>query len=79
MRIRLAFVAWLVSAAAVIATEPVFTETGNEFRFDNHSAQQAGDDVLTAVLGREACARRSCLTMDELIKENKKLEFDKTG
>jgi predicted dehydrogenase len=48
-------------------------------RFDNHSAQQAGDDVLTAVLGREACARRSCLTMDELIKENKKLEFDKTG
>jgi predicted dehydrogenase len=48
-------------------------------RFDNPTVQQAGDDVLTAVLGREACARRCCLTMDELIKENKKLEFDPTG
>jgi predicted dehydrogenase len=45
-------------------------------RFENRSAQQAGDDVLTAVLGREACARRCHLTMDELIKENKKLVFD---
>ena len=36
-------------------------------------------DALTAVLGREACARRCCLTMDELIQENKKLEFDLTG
>jgi len=45
-------------------------------RFDNRTAQQAGDDVLTAVLGREACARGCHLTMDELIKENKKLVFD---
>lgn len=48
-------------------------------RFDNPTAQQAGDDVLTAVLGREACARRCQLTMEELIKENKRLEFDTTG
>jgi myo-inositol 2-dehydrogenase / D-chiro-inositol 1-dehydrogenase len=48
-------------------------------RFDNPTAQQAGDDTLTAVLGREASARRCCLTMDELLKENKKLEFDLTG
>jgi len=48
-------------------------------RFDNPTALQAGDDALTAVLGREACARRCCLTMDELIKENKRLEFDLTG
>jgi len=48
-------------------------------RFDNARAQQAGDDVLTAVLGREACARRCHLTMDELIKENKKLVFDTSG
>ncbi|MCX7825067.1 MAG: Gfo/Idh/MocA family oxidoreductase [Verrucomicrobiae bacterium] len=46
---------------------------------DNRTAQQAGDDVLTAVLGREACVRRGCLTMDALIKENKKLEYDLTG
>ena len=31
---------------------------------------------LTAALGREAAARRVCLTMDELIKENKELEID---
>jgi predicted dehydrogenase len=48
-------------------------------RCDNPTVQQAGDDALTAVLGREACARRSCLTMEELIQENKALEFDLTG
>lgn len=48
-------------------------------RFENSTAQQAGDDTLTAVLGREASARRGCLTMDELLKENKKLDFDLTG
>jgi predicted dehydrogenase len=48
-------------------------------RFDNTTSQQASDDALTAVLGREACARRCSLTMDELIKENKKLEYDLTG
>jgi hypothetical protein len=48
-------------------------------RFENSTAQQAGDDTLTAVLGREASARRRCLTMDELLKENKRLEFDLTG
>jgi predicted dehydrogenase len=50
-----------------------------EGRFDNPSLQQAVDDSLTAVLGREAAARRCCLTMDELIKENKELEFDLSG
>jgi predicted dehydrogenase len=50
-----------------------------EGRFDNPTVQQAGDDALTAVLGREACARRCCLTMEEVIKENKALEFDLTG
>ncbi|MCX7050254.1 MAG: hypothetical protein NTX50_32815, partial [Candidatus Sumerlaeota bacterium] len=48
-------------------------------RCDNPTPQQAGDDALTAALGREACARRCCLTMDELIKENKALEYDLTG
>ena len=48
-------------------------------RFDNPTVQQAGDDALTAVLGREACTRRCHLTMDELLKENKTLEYDLTG
>jgi len=50
-----------------------------EGRFDNPSLSQAVDDSLTAVLGREAAARRCCLTMEELIKENKELEFDLSG
>jgi hypothetical protein len=46
---------------------------------DSSTAQQAGDDALTAVLGREACRREMPLTMEELIAENKKLGFDLTG
>ncbi len=42
----------------------------------NATAQQAGDDALTAILGREAAARATELTMDDLIKENRALEFD---
>jgi predicted dehydrogenase len=50
-----------------------------ESRFENPTAQQAGDDALTAVLGREAATRRRPLTMDELIKENRALPFDLSG
>ena len=50
-----------------------------EGRCENPTAQQAGDDALTAVLGREAATRRRELTMAELIRENKPLEFDLTG
>ena len=48
-------------------------------RCDNPTAQQAGDDALTAVLGREACARRTGVTMAELIAENQAPEYDLTG
>jgi hypothetical protein len=37
------------------------------------------DSHLTAILGREAMARKTWLTMDELIAENKKLEVDLRG
>ena len=47
-----------------------------EKRCDNPTVQQAVDDALTAVLGREAATRGTCVTMDELIKENKELPFD---
>ena len=56
-----------------------FYENIVQGRCDNPTAQQAGDEVLTAVLGREASARRCCLTMDELIKENKESPFDLSG
>ncbi|HUT36106.1 MAG TPA: Gfo/Idh/MocA family oxidoreductase [Planctomycetota bacterium] len=48
-------------------------------KFDNPTAQRAVDGTLTAILGREAAARRCYLTMDELVKENKKLDVDLTG
>ena len=48
-------------------------------RFDNPTVQNAVDDVLTAVLGREAAARRGCVTMEELLKENKETRFDLGG
>ena len=50
-----------------------------EGRCENLSVPQAGDDALTAVLGREAAARRTCLTMEELLKENRELPFDLSG
>lgn len=50
-----------------------------EGHFDNPTVPQAVDDALTAVLGREAAARRTSLTMDELIRENKELPIDLSG
>ncbi|MCX6875473.1 MAG: Gfo/Idh/MocA family oxidoreductase [Verrucomicrobia bacterium] len=47
--------------------------------FDNPTPQQAGDDALTGVLGREAASRNKELTMQEIIAENQGLEFDMTG
>ena len=46
---------------------------------ENPSVQRAVDGTLTAILGREAAARGKYLTMDDLIKENKRLEVDLKG
>jgi predicted dehydrogenase len=50
-----------------------------EGHFENASVPRAVDGHLTAILGREAAARRKFLTLDELIKENKKLTVDLSG
>ncbi len=47
--------------------------------FDNPTPHRSVDCHLTAILGREAMARKTRLTMDELIEENKKLEVDLRG
>lgn len=47
--------------------------------FDNETVQRAVDGHLTAILGREAAARRRYVTMDELIQENKRLTVDLSG
>jgi predicted dehydrogenase len=48
-------------------------------RFENETAERAKDGTLLCILGRESAARKSRLTMDDLIKENKKLEVDLAG
>ncbi len=50
-----------------------------EGHFENLSPQRAVDGTLTAILGREAAARQAFLTMDALIKENKRLEVNLEG
>ena len=40
---------------------------------------RAVDGVLTVALGREAALRRTKLTMDDLLRENKRLEADLSG
>ncbi|HEY3321107.1 MAG TPA: Gfo/Idh/MocA family oxidoreductase [Planctomycetota bacterium] len=48
-------------------------------KYENETAQRAVDGVLTCVLAREAALRHTKLTMDDILKENKKLEVDLTG
>jgi predicted dehydrogenase len=50
-----------------------------EGHHENPTAQRAVDGTLTAILGREAAARHGSLTMDDLIKENKRLEVSLEG
>lgn len=50
--------------------------TGN---LTNDTCQRAVDGVLTCVLGYEAAARRERLTMDTILRENKRLEVDLRG
>jgi myo-inositol 2-dehydrogenase / D-chiro-inositol 1-dehydrogenase len=48
-------------------------------RCENPTVRRAVDGCLTCILGREAAARRGRLTMDELLRENRRLDVDLTG
>jgi myo-inositol 2-dehydrogenase / D-chiro-inositol 1-dehydrogenase len=48
-------------------------------RCENPTVRRAVDGCLTCILGREAAVRHGRLTMDELLKENRRLEVDLTG
>ncbi len=56
-----------------------FHSNVTEGRFENETALRSVDSTLTVILAREAAARRGRLTMDELIKENKKLTVNLDG
>ena len=63
----------------VIKNVAAFHRNIVEGHHENLSAQRAVDGTLTAILGREAAARHCFLTMDDLIKENKRLEVNLEG
>jgi hypothetical protein len=46
---------------------------------DNPTVESSVNSTLTTILGREAGARNTVLTMDEVIKENKRLEPNLKG
>jgi len=56
-----------------------FYENVIQGRADNPTCRRAVDGILTAILGREAASRHARITMEELIKENKRLEVDLRG
>ncbi|MGO8837324.1 MAG: Gfo/Idh/MocA family protein [Limisphaerales bacterium] len=65
--------------AGAVRNIATFYKNVTEGHFENDTVPRAVDGVLACVLGREAAARRIRLTMDELLKKNKKLEVDLTG
>ena len=48
-------------------------------KFENPTVRRAVDGCLTGILGREAAARHGLLTMEELLKENRRIELDVRG
>ncbi|MHC4326346.1 MAG: Gfo/Idh/MocA family protein [Planctomycetota bacterium] len=47
--------------------------------YDNPTVQPSIDSTLATILGRQAAARNTKVTWDEMIAENKKLQVDLTG
>jgi hypothetical protein len=56
-----------------------FHKNVTEGHFENLTVARAVAGTLTAILGREAAARHGKLTMEELLKENKRLAVDVNG
>ena len=63
----------------VVSNVAEFYRNVTEGHFENPTARRGVDGTLTAILGREAAARGRRMTMDEVIKENRRLEVDLTG
>ena len=63
----------------IVRNIATFYKNVTDGRFENPTVRRAVDSALTCILGREAASRRIRLTMDDLIRENKRLEVDLTG
>ena len=65
--------------AGTVRSIATFYQDVVEGNCENPSVRRSVDGALTAILGREAAARRGRLTMEELLKESKRLEVDLRG
>jgi len=63
----------------IVRNVATFYENVTQESADISTVKRAVDSALTCILGREAASRRVRLTMDEVIRENKRLEVDLTG
>jgi predicted dehydrogenase len=63
----------------IVRNVATFYENVTQGRFENPTVRRAVDSALACILGREAACRRIRLSMDDLIKENKRQEIDLTG
>ena len=71
-------VADLYKAGAVRNIGAFYDNVMNE-KYDNPTVRRAVDGCLTCILGRDSAIRRSRLTMDELLKANKRVETNLSG
>jgi predicted dehydrogenase len=63
----------------IVRNIATFYDNVSQQRADTSTVKRAVDSALACILGREAASRRVRLTMDELLKENKRLEVDLSG
>jgi predicted dehydrogenase len=68
-----------VYEAGAVRNIAKFHQCITEGNFANDTVRRAVDGALTTILGREAALRRTRLTWDELLKENKRLSVDLSG
>lgn len=67
------------NTAGVIQNIASFYQDVIAGRCENPTVQRAVDGCLTSILGREAGFRHGRLTMEELLKENRRVEVDLSG
>ena len=65
--------------AGAVRNIAAFYHQVTEGHFENSTVPRAVDGALTTILSREATMRRTRLTLDELIRETRRLEVDLRG
>jgi hypothetical protein len=65
--------------AGAVRNIATFYEAVTGEHTENESVQPAVDSALVSILGREAAARRTTVTMADILKENRRLEMDLGG